>query len=1274
MRFIKDGPNLPNELLFAHDKGQVVFFCGAGVSMANAKLPGFLHLAEMVMEDLGESEDSKARKLLSAFHKFNDDPHTRGIFPVDQIFSSLKRSFDNKDIDNSIAKCLSTQKKTNLSAHKTILKLAKLRGGQTRLITTNFDLLFEEACNNQIESVTRSNFPHIKYSDNDWGIVHLHGKVDSHYSGSDKDGFVLSSSEFGDAYVSQGWAKNFIKDVLDKYIAVFIGYTADDPPIKYLLEGLQQSNGFKHKAYAFQPGPNEEAVEQWREKGVEALVYKECKEKSHDELWKTLKAWSIRGQDPVKWKQKILKKGSEDPKKLLPHERGMIAHLVNSQSGAKLFMQQEFPMSSEWLCVFDNKIRLGKPVREGSFFVENKIIDPYQLYALDDDAPKSLENEEYEKLPNKEWNVFDLNQEDYESLESNKDNHFSSIRGYNSNHILPKCLRLYFIARWLVNVADQRISVWWAGKQTGLHPEILKNIERRMTDKNNPLTGVTKDAWEAVIELNRFTKQGEFEDYELKDYIKATGWSQLVVRKYAKVTAPFLKNDSRFNNFISRDNRKKISNRSLVEVDVNYPEGHQDIQVPDDYLVPILDVLRINMEMAVDFTQKYSCWMDFSSIEPDDDLRGQESIRNYGLSGYVLHFSKLFKRLIEVDIKKAKIEYNKWKNTHPIFTRLRIWAVGQADIVSEEEFVNEILSLDGEYFWPFNGERDLLLSLRNRWNTLTSSNRILIENKILERLPKSGSNNLEHQKRTAFSQLNRLHWLKDEGCQIILDLDKLTKELVKISPDWKPAYAQKAAESHDGRCGWVTTNTDCDALKSIPLAEILEKAELLRGRDSTFLTEHNPFAGLCAEAPLKALGAMSLQLKKGDFSSHFWETYLSSACRKEDSFRLKLLTGGRITQIPNVDFKQIMLIASRWFEDFGPELREQNEQLFNKIWNKFIKVIRDNDSYSGSALIRQEEKKIDWATEAKNSPSGILAKLLMTDESKSNLKVGKGFPESWIGKVEELIGLPNDANRYAMVIFAFNLSWFYAIDPKWTDDTFINILEDGEIDKKDREAFWSGYMWGAKIPNEGLCVRLKQHFLEMAVDKVSENKKDVATLSGILLAGWGSKNKSGERYILNADMHKALLNSDESFRSQTLWHLERWSKNKENSWNKKILEFLKEVWPKYKKLRTNKIIEGLCNVALIQDENFPEISKQVSKLVSKAGNEYLHIYGIHNDENNLASKYPEELLNLLYAILPDRSEFWPHGTRDILIVIEETSPRLLNDPSLIELKSRLNED
>jgi hypothetical protein len=539
----------------------------------------------------------------------------------------------------------------------------------------------------------------------------------------------------------------------------------------------------------------------------------------------------------------------------------------------------------------------------------------------------------------------------------------------------------------------------------------------------------------------------------------------------------------------------------------------------------------------------------------------------------------------------------------------------------------------------------------------------------------------EHKIRSAHKRLNWLHWLQNEGCELSFDLDKLTKKLRKEAPDWKPEYAEKASESHDPRAGWVRTDTDWSNLNNVPLAKIIENAQKKKGRSYREFTEYDPFAGLCDDRPLRAISALSLELKNGKFHSDLWETYLSRETRKKDRYRLKLLAAGRITQIPNKNFKDILLTASRWFEDHGPELREKNLRIFEAVWDKFIQTIIEYENSSGSALVRQEEKEIDWTGEAINSASGNLAELHMTDPAKDNLKAGKSYPKEWLKKVDQLLNLPNDAHRYAMVIFSFNLRWFHVIDPKWTEKKLIKIIEDDKASKEDKDAIWAGFMWGARVPHEELYLKLKSHLLKMASERASERRRHVEVLSALLLSGWGSKNKNKKQYVSDEELRNVLLVAGDNFRSHTLWHLDRWSKDEKSNWDKKVLRFLQKAWPKQKKVRTSKTSARLSEIALNQKDNFPAISKQVAQLVSKIGNEHVFIPEIRktakgdNEENaeNLAERYPEDYLNLLYAILPEQPERWPYGAVDVLKIVEEAAPQLLNDPRLIELKSRLND-
>jgi hypothetical protein len=64
MRFLGDGPSIPDELLVARDEGRVIFFCGAGVSRARAGLADFFGLAKQVLDALEANVETPTRKLL----------------------------------------------------------------------------------------------------------------------------------------------------------------------------------------------------------------------------------------------------------------------------------------------------------------------------------------------------------------------------------------------------------------------------------------------------------------------------------------------------------------------------------------------------------------------------------------------------------------------------------------------------------------------------------------------------------------------------------------------------------------------------------------------------------------------------------------------------------------------------------------------------------------------------------------------------------------------------------------------------------------------------------------------------------------------------------------------------------------------------------------------------------------------------------------------------------------------------------------------------------
>ena len=155
MRFYDNGPDLPEELLVARDAGDVLFFCGAGVSLANAKLADFLTLAKNVIDDLGSLSGSQARRLYDAAKPASG---AKSYVPVDRMFSSLDLEFEPREVRDAVARALTPKPDADLRAHRTLIDLSRGADGRPRLITTNFDRLFE-ACDPALKSWGPSNLP-----------------------------------------------------------------------------------------------------------------------------------------------------------------------------------------------------------------------------------------------------------------------------------------------------------------------------------------------------------------------------------------------------------------------------------------------------------------------------------------------------------------------------------------------------------------------------------------------------------------------------------------------------------------------------------------------------------------------------------------------------------------------------------------------------------------------------------------------------------------------------------------------------------------------------------------------------------------------------------------------------------------------------------------------------------------------------------------------------------------------------------------------------------
>jgi hypothetical protein len=246
---------LPDELLEERDRGNIVFFCGAGVSRP-AGLPGFLDLALQVIEELQPAADAKSRLLLT---RAQTDPAFAP--PLDQVFSLLQQEYTAPVIEDVVSQLLATPRDADIAQHEIVLRLSRNAANKPQVVTTNFDLLFERA-DKLIAKHVPPALPDLASGQQPIGIVYLHGRRATRPThGITRQGLILSSADFGRAYLADAWATRFARELLRSYVIVLLGYSANDPPVRYLLEGLHSRGHTTSSAiYAFDQGSDEEVA------------------------------------------------------------------------------------------------------------------------------------------------------------------------------------------------------------------------------------------------------------------------------------------------------------------------------------------------------------------------------------------------------------------------------------------------------------------------------------------------------------------------------------------------------------------------------------------------------------------------------------------------------------------------------------------------------------------------------------------------------------------------------------------------------------------------------------------------------------------------------------------------------------------------------------------------------------------------------------------------------------------------------------------------------
>lgn len=1261
MRFIADGPVIPDELLTARDAGQVLFFCGAGVSQAEARLPDFAALAGRVLSSLGSALDSPARRLFNASQQFEKLTSLRGVVATDRIFGLLEQEFYPEEVREAVATALIPPGGYGLGAHRVLLDLARDSSGVVRLITTNFDRLFEE-CDPGIGSFNPPHLPDPRRSKDFTGVIHIHGRVDAKYQRACDDEFVLSSADFGRAYLADGWATRYIQALLQRFKIVFVGYSADDPPVQYLLEALSRSDEPRNDLYAFQAGSVDQAAAQWKHKGVQPIPYDSAK--GHVALWETLRGWAERARDVEAWHEGVIAMAADGPGALLPHERGMVAHLAATREGARRLAGKGKLLPAEWLSVFDPKMRYATPGPIEPYKDTSERVDPFDVLGLDSDSPPLPTDPDNpytsREAPNDALDLFASTDADRERLPSEAT---GRLRGSSAAGASKLPTRLWHLGSYLVRVAHQPAAIWWAAHQANLHPDIVGQIEWELRHEADRFPASVLKAWRLLIAAWREPRlDPNTRRYELEGIVGQFGWSTETVRATIEMYRPVLVIQPPLGTGLPLG-QDDVPMDNILRPNVEYPRPHEPLVIPPEHLPYALALLRAQLQHAIALDSEIGGHerIYFDTTRPEDGEQPDED--GYKMTGLLATFVNMMTRLAQANPVAAKAEFDLWPSTdNQVFSRLRIWAAGQPAILHADQAAAVFLSLDEKTFWTDQQERDLLHAIRDRWPEMSEADRDRLEQRLLTGSfpwPESRDDNARFD---AHSRLNRLQWLSNQGVEFGFDLEAQMTAIRQIATEWEPRFANRTAQPHVGKVRSVSTDTDPTKVEGLPVGRVLAGARDAAGREFDSFVDRRPFIGLAEKRPAFALAVLTDAARKGEFPEREWAALLHATSKITLNKRLLQTIAARLARLKPEHVMELRHAIGEWMRDRAETLIVEHPKTFQTIWDTLAGALAAHPS---KRRFRRPDK--NWVEEGLNQPAGRLVDALFKDPTKAGLKGGQGLPLEWRQRLEQLLTLPGDARRHAMAMISFHLNWLYYIDPDWTESRLLAVA-DG--DGPDAQAFWDGYFWAARTPPVPLYRRFKPALISLA--RYGNNRRShVDTLAGMLLVGWAGSDDPSENDALVSDdeLREVLIHAKDELRSQMLWHLERWSEDTSSKWGESIVPFLTTVWPRQRAIRTPRTSASLVNLAVAVPDRFPEIVKLILPLLTPIVGSSLHM-GISIDvEQDIAARHPLHLLDLLWKLLPDDRWLWPYQTRRILDALF-AQPEVRGDPRLTELVRR----
>jgi hypothetical protein len=1034
MQFIKDGPDVPDRLIQAHEDGRVVFFCGAGISFP-AGLPGFKGLVDQIYEAVGEYQNPVERR-------------ARKGGSYDTAIGLLEKRIAGGRA--TMRRCLPEILKPTTEfyqTHQALLTLSHTRGRQPRcrLVTTNFDHLFEDIREPKLPVFQAPCLPPAKTR---WhGLVYLHGLLPDGTTGAHAaaalDQLVLSSGDFGLAYLTEGWAARFVAELFRRFTVCFVGYSIGDPVLRYMMDalaadGLRGEEGTP-EAFALASyfrGKKTEAEEEWKAKNVTPILYKE--HRRHFYLHRTLREWSEIYRDGVFGKERIIVQYAPSKPVESTSEDDSVGRVIWALSDAS-----------------------GKPAK---------------LFS------------ELEPLPPLEW-LWEFEE-----------------RGFAAQHLVRSAgptgdLSLQ-LARWLVRHLDDPQLLLWCAARTPLDPQFGHLISDKFV-RTPPKPPMDK-LWRLML-AGRVERHPGFDFGGWRKRVKEHGLplpARLELREVLKPRIRF--RESSRAPVLRRPPDGPAAIKDVVDWDVvlgaDYirellNDLHRSLPAGET-LAPLLPDMTALLRDALDLMRE----LEGATDEKDPSAFWHPSIGEHRENEHYRDWTFLIDlardawvATAETAPPRAFLEVQHWLTIpYPLFKRLAFFAAQHERVVTPAQALEWLLMDDGRWLWSAETQREAIRLMVAIAPKLTGEGLVALQDAVLRGSRRFSPLGLAAEDLDPF--IDRRIWLRlakiqAAGAELKAGARARLEEL-----SHRYSNLTLAGDERDEFPYWRGDGLASRGPVTAP-KERRDLAEWLRtDRGAIAALRDDHWRKRCTDNFATTATALCQLVRAGEWPLEPWRRALQTWCHEPLARKAFRRLGKLVSSAPDDTLKQLAHPVSGWLHAAAKDVGD-NRKAFFTLTERTIALHRDDK-------LDAEHDPVSFAI---NHPVGIVVQALFAWWHAQGLEDNQGVGSPIRPIFEGLCDPGVPIFRHGRVILAARAILLFRVDRAWTEQQVLPLFDWSQSADEARAA-WCGFLWTAQayLP---LLAALKPQLLAVAnhyddLGEFAENYAALLTLAALDPRDW----------------------------------------------------------------------------------------------------------------------------------------------------------------------------